>query len=179
MGSHSELRQTDQVQLEQVVEHYGRPLMNFAYTYLKDWSLSEDAVQEVFIKWFKKGETIQDTAALKPWLYKTVANQCKDMLRKSKSRLNLFQRMKERRAEHAAVASEEVFLKKDSQESLERAVLTLPIIYREVVILYYYEDYSTTDIAALLSLNLSTVKTRLTRARDLLKGRLEGGDFHE
>lgn len=179
MVSHSELRSVEETQLEEVVDHYGKPLMNFAYTYLKDWSLSEDAVQEVFIKWFKKADTIRDTSALKAWLYKATANQCKDMLRKSRSRFNLFNRIKEKPFEQITDASEEVFLKRDSQEAIEKEVLALPLIYREVVILYYYEDYSTTDLAALLSLNLSTVKTRLTRARDLLKGRLEGGTAHE
>lgn len=179
MESHIGLKHQEDFRLEEMVGYYGRQLMNFAYTYLKDWSLSEDAVQEVFIKWYKKAGTIREQEATKTWLYKTTANQCKDMLRKSSSRLNLFNKIKGKRIGHVTDASEEVFFKKDSREAIEKEVFALPIIYREVVILYYYEDYSTTDIAALLSLNLSTVKTRLTRARDLLKGRLGGGDIHD
>jgi RNA polymerase sigma-70 factor, ECF subfamily len=178
MASGSELRH-DEIQLEEVVEYYGRLLMNFAYTYLKDWTLSEDAVQEVFIKWYKKANTIRDTGALKTWLYQATANQCKDMLRKSRSRFKLFSRIIDRPIEQSEEASEEAFLKRETQNFIEKEVLALPVIYREVVILYYYEDYSTTEIATLLSSNISTVKTRLTRARDLLKGRLEGGVIHE
>ena len=59
-------------------------------------------------------------------------------------------------------------------------VLKLPLKYREVIVLYYYDDYAVNQVATLLALPVATVKTRLQRGRSLLKGiLLEGGFDYE
>lgn len=60
-----------------------------------------------------------------------------------------------------------------SQSELYEAVMALPKDYRIVVHLFYYEDYSTEEIAKLLHIRAQTVRTRLVRARKKLKQRLE------
>ncbi|MFC4618346.1 sigma-70 family RNA polymerase sigma factor [Camelliibacillus cellulosilyticus] len=165
--------------VEKLIEHYGRALMNFAFTYLKDWAQAEDAVQEVLIKWYQKGSALREPAALKQWLYRTTANQCKDMLRKTGRGFSLIERLKFHHDQPVMETPESFLVNRDMQLGVVQKVLTLPIKYREVTILFYYEELTTNDIAALLKINRSTVKTRLSRARELLKGKLEGGGRDE
>lgn len=62
---------------------------------------------------------------------------------------------------------------------LGRAVFELPVKYREVIIFYYYKELKIEEIAALLSVSDNTIKTRLRRAREKLKIKLEGSDLDE
>lgn len=68
-------------------------------------------------------------------------------------------------------------MEKDKSLVLLPVVMTLPNKYRNILYLYYYEGYSTNDIANILKENHNTVKSRLTRARKLLKKKL-GDDFY-
>jgi len=78
---------------------------------------------------------------------------------------------RKRRVEFDALAVEPVFDRTEQRE-LYREVMTLPEKYRTVLNLYYYEELSTKEIAELLNLRQTTVTTRLSRARGLLKDRL-------
>ena len=71
-------------------------------------------------------------------------------------------------------SSEQTYLQKEKQQSLVGALLQLPLKYREPLILYYYEDFTTKEIAQLLVLNENTVKTRMKRGREKLKLMLSG-----
>ena len=62
---------------------------------------------------------------------------------------------------------------KEQQSSLVQAMFTLPIKYREILIFYYYEDYTVKEISQLLAISENTVKTRLVRAREKLKPLLQ------
>lgn len=64
-------------------------------------------------------------------------------------------------------------VKRSEEEILSRSVLDLPVKYREVIILYYYEECSIEEIKGLLGLNGNTIKTRLNRGRTKLKSSLE------
>lgn len=71
---------------------------------------------------------------------------------------------------------ESFLIQQETNEALAHAVLTLPIKYREVILLYYYEELSIHEVATILRCNENTVKTRLRRARGNLKTLLEGRD---
>ena len=63
------------------------------------------------------------------------------------------------------------------QTELTKHVLQLPVIYREVVLLFYYEEYTTVAMADILGLAENTIKTRLRRAREMLKERLNDTEW--
>jgi RNA polymerase sigma factor (sigma-70 family) len=71
---------------------------------------------------------------------------------------------------------EEKVLKDREDEFLSKCVLSLPVKYREVIILFYYEEMSINEISSLLDMKQNTIKTRLKRSRDLLKNLLESGE---
>ncbi|WP_169891100.1 sigma-70 family RNA polymerase sigma factor [Litchfieldia alkalitelluris] len=164
--------------VEGLIDQYGKALINFAYTYVKDWSLAEDIVQEVFISVYKADQYVNITA-YKAWLFTITANKSKDLLRRKYFKTDLFVGIRNYFWK-AITHTPEMEVMADAENRLvSTQVFDLPIKYREVIILYYYEDLSTSEISDLLRLNPSTVKSRLQRGRHLLKRNLEGSDWFE
>ena len=127
-------------------EHAGT-IYRVAYTYMKNRYDAEDAVQEAFLRLIRA----------RAWLIRTVSNVCRDQLR-SKSRQH------EDLDDHAELAAPE-----QGDSALLAAVLALPEKYRIVLYLYGVEGYSVREIAALLRRPPNTIKTRLSRAREMLR----------
>jgi RNA polymerase sigma-70 factor, ECF subfamily len=151
------------------MEQYGASLNKIAYTYLKDWGKAEDVVQEVFISCYKSLENYREEASYKTWLYRITVNKCIDQTRKKRI-FDYFSvnELRDLFINTNQSAESEVFLHTDKHE-LANAVMNLPIKYREVVVLYYYEYLSIKEIAHITDLNAQTVKTRLKRAKEQLR----------
>jgi RNA polymerase sigma-70 factor, ECF subfamily len=152
-----------------LMEKYGASLNKIAFTYLKDWGKAEDVVQDVFISCYKNLDNFREEAAYKTWLYRITVNKCIDQTRK-KRLFDYFStnELRDLFIKSHQSAESEVFIHSDNQE-LADAVMNLPIKYREVVVLYYYECLSIKEIAHITDLNAQTVKTRLKRAKEQLR----------
>ena len=137
-------------------EHAGT-IYRVAYTYMKNRYDAEDAVQEAFLRLIRARPTLADARHERAWLIRTVSNVCRDQLR-SKARQH------EDLDDHAELAAPE-----QGDSALLAAVLALPEKYRIVLYLYGVEGYSVREIAALLRRPPNTVKTRLSRAREMLR----------
>lgn len=124
---------------------------------------AEDAVQEVFLRLYTREEAFDSQEHLRRWLIRVTVNVCKDVLKSPWRR---------RRISLEALPDQPVF-DAPEQGELYQAVLALPEKYRVVLDLYYYEELSTREIGQVLGLRQTAVTTRLFRARDLLKQRLE------
>jgi len=167
--------------LELLMQEYGTKVMHLAYYYLKDRHLAEDVAQEVFIKAYKHWESFRGDSSPYTWLYKITVNLCRDKARSAWWRRLL--PTEEPRAtgaggvEQAAPeeSPEEAALKSDRADAMMQQVMKLPDAYREVVVLFYYQDLSTVEIAEVTGQNENTVKTRLFRARAMLKELLTKG----
>jgi len=124
---------------------------------------AEDAVQEVFLRLYTHKEPFDNSEHLRRWLIRVTVNVCRDVLK------NPWRR---RRVSLDSIP-EPVF---DQPEQLElyQEILMLPEKYRAVLVLFYYEEFSTKEIAEILGLRQNAVTTRLSRARALLKQRLKG-----
>ena len=72
---------------------------------------------------------------------------------------------------------EQQVIQQDEQERLAKTVMQLPIMYREVIYLFYFEDYTSKEIAGVLTINENTVKTRLRKAKQFLKVQLEVSEW--
>ncbi|WP_108671877.1 sigma-70 family RNA polymerase sigma factor [Peribacillus acanthi] len=152
-----------------LMEEYGDMVIRLAYSYVKEKQLAEDISQEVFISCYQNLDTFQNKASYKTWLYRITLNKCKDFL-KSWSYRNLY---------YKDIISSIMSLKTDSTESglihteekdeLFEKVLSLPIKFRELIILYYYEELTIHEISELLNIKSNTIKSRLHRARNILK----------
>lgn len=165
--------------IEAVMDEYGDRLLKLALSYLKDKGRAQEVVQDVFLVCYQKYDELDSIRAFKPWIYKVTINRCKDQLK-----MPFFQRvivdsrlLGSRRAK--GLSPEAEFLRQATRSSLVVHLLELPVSYREVLILFYYEQLSVNEIGTVLELNVNTVKTRLRRGRELLGKELEGGGFHD
>lgn len=157
--------------LKWLMQTYGNDVVRIAFTYLKQKELAEDVAQDVFIKCYEKLDTFRNESSYKTWLIRITVNRCKDVL-KSWQYKNLFITDFFKPNQQSIVdANHQV---NQENELISKQVIKLPVIYREVIILFYYQDLSIEEISELLKINSNTVKTRLHRGRQKLKESLEG-----
>ena len=112
---------------------------------------AEDATQAVFLKYLKNSQTFSDFEHEKAWFIVTARNQCRDMLK-------CWWRTK--RSDIFEVADKTVRFDSEEDILLER-LMTLPPKYKEVLYLYYYEEYCVKEISELIDRNESTIRTQL------------------
>ena len=153
---------------KEITEIYHRQIdtvYRICYSFMKNKPEAEDMVQETFLRLIASGKTFENARHEKAWLVVTASNLCKDQLKR-------FYRKDEDLDDHADIAGD---LGPKENPVLE-AILNLPRDYKTVVYLYYYEGYTTAEIAKFLRCPQPTVRTRLARARKQLKTML-GGDL--
>ena len=154
---------------QEVMQEYTDYLLRLAYLYVKDWSATEDIVQDVFLKFYQNFEQFEERSSLKTYLAKMTINKSKDYLKSWRYRkqilTNSFSSLTKRERNQ--------IIEHDEKLELADAVLQLPLKYREVVIYYYFEELSVLEVAQILWISDNTVKTRLRKARVLLKNQLK------
>jgi RNA polymerase sigma factor (sigma-70 family) len=162
-----------EVWFEKIMNEYGDRLTKLSYNYTKDWSLAEDIVQDVFMTGYKEYENIDRIVTFKAWIYRITINRCKDFLKSSIFKRVVMNSDLLRLTKTGELTPEMSILKSSEEEFLATCVLALPIKYREVITLYYYEELSIEEMSEILKLNKNTIKTRLNRARMKLKALME------
>ena len=141
---------------------YGRfadHVFSAAFSICRSKADSDDVVQDTFIK-YHFGDTEYDSEEhIKAWLLRTAVNKAKDITKsfRWKNVVTWEDYM------------DELQFEEPEDSRLFEAVMQLPEKYRIVIHLFYYEDYSVEEIAKVLGLSVSNVKTRLSRARNMLK----------
>lgn len=150
--------------LEQVIRAYADMVYRLALAQTRSPSDADDIFQDVFLRYAEKAPEFQSEEHRKAWLLRVTVNRCRTHFRSGWLR-----RLVPLEAATAAVPAPEV-------SPLDEALSRLPAKYRTVVHLYYYENYSTEQIAEVTGQAASTVRSQLTRARDLLHDLLKGGN---
>jgi len=154
--------------LEKIIDEHADHLLRLAYFYVKNLQTAEDIVQEVFIK-FSQCD-YEERGQLRAFLSTLTINQSKDYLKSwHYKKLRLQEKvfpMKWNKQRDELVAAEE-------RSFVGEAILKLALMYREPIILYYFEEMKIHEIAQLLGIAENTVKTRLRRAREALKPHLK------
>jgi RNA polymerase sigma factor (sigma-70 family) len=158
---------SDEQAFKETMNHYSDDLLRLAYLYVKDWQVAEDIVQETFLAYYEKFEKFEHRASLKTYLVRITINKCKDYLKSWKYRkLSLTNQF------FGGKKDKTYTIQKEERLDIANAVLALPLHLREVIIHYYYEELSVLEVAEILSISDNTVKTRLRRARQLLREQL-------
>ena len=161
----------ERYELQQIMREHGDYLMRLSYVYVKSWAVAEDIVQDVFIKFYNTETNFKQQSSLKTYLAKMTINKSCDYLRSVKGRLAILKNAW-KVAPKSEASAEQRTLNKLKDNQVAAAVLELPIKYREAIVLYYYEEMTSHAIATLLNIPENTVKTRLKRGREQLKGKL-------
>lgn len=164
-------------EMSDVMDTYGGYLLQLSYMYVKDWTAAEDIVQESFIKFFKTSDQFEGRASLKTYLAKIVIHTSTDYLRSWKARKNLLSNIILHTKDKKSALIEQELLANIQQTELTKHVLHLPLKYREVIVLFYYEQMTSAEIAQITGISENTVKTRLRRGREQLRARLNEEDW--
>ncbi|WP_342566682.1 sigma-70 family RNA polymerase sigma factor [Psychrobacillus sp. FSL K6-4046] len=161
----------DDRQFEQIMKEHGEPLIRLAYLMVKDWGAAEDIMQDVFIKYYLNQDQFQGKSTLKTYLYRITINCCYNYLRSWKNKKKNFTEQI-RGLFTDSYNPEKEILSNNRNSTLLEEILKLPTKYREVILLFYYQEFKIVTIALILNCSEGTVKTRLSRARKLLKTKL-------
>ncbi|WP_078380371.1 sigma-70 family RNA polymerase sigma factor [Sutcliffiella halmapala] len=168
---------SDKQLLNEIMIDYGQSIQQLVYTYVKDYAMAEDLTQEIFLKCYKKLHTFKQQSSIKTWVYRIAMNHCKDYLKSWHYRYFVLDEEKIDNAESNEKDVDQLVIKRSEEHRLVQALLHLPLIYREVVYLYYYEELTTKEISQMTKENENTIKTRLNRARLMIKKRIGEEDL--
>ena len=165
--------------IEEAIREYGTDVLRICLMYLRDRTRAEDAFQETFIRVHRHMETLMAADSPKAWILRVAVNVCKDMLKGFWWRKVMTSGALESSQRTAAGSNPEdtVIARLEGQtrkQAVTEAVSKLPGRFRDVVILYYFQDQDTARIAETLRLPEGTVRSRLHRARKLLQDHLKG-----
>ena len=152
--------------LEKALSRWEKPILHLCYAYLGDTALAEDAVQETFFKAWKHLDSFRGEAEERTWLMRIAMNTCKDLLKSSWFR-NTDRSVSPDSLPEGAVPFEE------RDDTVTRAVMSLPPRLKEVTLLRWYQGMNLEEIAKVLRAPRSTVNYRLKKAKTMLKGELE------
>ena len=150
--------------LQQTIELYSPMVYRLAYSLVKSRADADDIHQEVFVKYIKNAPYFVNAEHEKAWFIRVTTNLCKNWWKSAWKRKITF--LSEYEEE-----DRETFLSQSFQEEshdIIEVVRSLPQKYRLVIHLFYYEQFSIEEIAGILKLKPSTVRTHLTRARQRL-----------
>ncbi|MEF9967608.1 MAG: RNA polymerase sigma factor [Longicatena sp.] len=154
--------------IEEIIDVYGDMTFRVILAHMHNEADAQDVLQDVFIKIMKKRPVFENCYKEKAWILQVAMNTCKDHWKYDKLR------------KHEQLLDQYESYTNPS-ESLEILpyVKRLPQKYRDVVYLFYYEEYSVREIAEILNKKQATVLTWLNRARKKLKEDLKGSEFDE
>ncbi|WP_099364751.1 sigma-70 family RNA polymerase sigma factor [Fredinandcohnia onubensis] len=165
--------------VNQLFDLYGNDLKRIAFMYVNDLSLCEDIIQEVFISCYRNLSTFRKEAQYKTWLIRITINKCKDYQRKWSFRNLIYKPIMEPFIHSNEVAAEDVYVKSMESNHILTTISKLPAIYKDILILFYYQDLTMGEICQITNVKLNTVKSRLARGKQLLKQMLlkEGVEY--
>ena len=149
----------DMNSLEPVYEKYKDNIFAIGFNYFKNSIDADDVVQETFLKLARSGKDFENEEHLRNWLIRVAVNECKRVSLSSwiKKKVSLEE------------YSGQIDFETQEESQVFTAVMSLPKKYRQVIHLYYYEDYCTAEIADILGISRTAVTTRLLRGREKLK----------
>jgi len=135
-------------------------IYRICYLHLRSTADAQDATQTVFYKFIRSGKTFASEEHEKAWFIVTARNHCRDMFK-----------LPWRRAYVACIDdfAETVADKRNDYSELMDALMRLPVKYKEVLYLHYFEGYTAKEIAGLLKRNENTVYTQMAKGRERLK----------
>ena len=147
---------------ERIVALYADVVYRVALSFAKTKEDAEDVLQNVFLKLLTKRVKFEDDEHIRKWLIRVAVNECN----------SLWSSFWRKNVEYIDRMEEGITFQNADYSDLYDAIKVLPAKLRIVLHLFYYEGYRTKEIADLLHIREATVRSRLTRARKLLKSQL-------
>ena len=151
---------------------YGDEILRMCYLYLGDRTLAEDALQDTFVKVWRNMNRFEGRSSSKTWIMRIAINTCKDYRRTAWLR-NVD---RSKAVEDLPLAFHDVT---EEARTLYEGVKSLPPKYKQVILLYHFQDLTMAETGDALGVSRATVQNRLQKAYDLLRYDPEGSDSDE
>lgn len=148
--------------MKEILNKYSDMVYRIALTRLRNKENAEDIYQDVFVKFSEKMPKFENKEHEKAWFIRVTLNLTKNFLSANWNT-------------KVVGLDEDIPSKEEEISDIYSAVMSLPENYRTVIYLLYYEGYKVKEIATFLNTNENTIKTWLSRAREMLKNKIEGG----
>lgn len=149
-------------------------LYRIAKTRLSDDNDISDAIQETMIKTYKKIKRLRDNSKFKSWIIKILINECNFIYKKKKKQENIFEKVKS-----SMDCDDKCMYDMESKMDFDLLIGRLDYEERLIITLYYSSGLSCSEIASILSMNVNTVKSKLTRSKNKILKYNKGGVLHE
>jgi len=176
----TQFQQGKESAFEAIVHRYHGPIHAYIVRMGGEYHVANDIVQEVFIKICRNINQYRSSLPLRPWIFAIASNAYKDYLKKTYVSRDITGLDNLEEFTVSTNIAENKLLAKDQREQILTAVHSLREIYREVLVLRYYQDLKLDDIALTLKIPVGTVKSRLSTALHQLKEMFaEGADCDE
>jgi RNA polymerase sigma-70 factor, ECF subfamily len=159
--------------IEALMSQYGNDILKLSFSYVRNHAVAEELTQEIFIKTYERIDTYQHKSSIKTWLWRIAINHCKDYLRSWNYRKVVISEQLSKDTVTQKETVEAEVIQRDEDDILAHEVLNLPVKYREVIYLHYFVDLPIKEIESITGVNQNTIKTRLKRAKEILKNKLE------
>jgi len=175
------IRDGDEVAFQEIVRRYRNPITNFIYRMLDDYERSVELTQETFIRVYTSASRYQANYSFSTYIYRIATNLAISELRRRKRRrtISLFSPFTNDDGEpieidpaDTSILQDEALIENERRRAVARAITSLPEKYRAAIVLRDVEGLSYDRIAEVLKLSEGTVKSRINRARNLLKEKL-------
>lgn len=145
--------------MKRILDEYGNSVLRICFLYLKDTHLAADALQDTFIKVYTNYSKFKGNSSEKTWIMRIAINVCKNYQRSSWwKRIDKSTILENIPGDKESIGNDSLLLK----------VMKMSPKYKEVILLYYYQDMKIREIAKVLQRPESTVSIRFKRAREIL-----------
>jgi len=148
---------------------YKKKVYSLAFSYVKDNYLAEDLSHEILVKCYLTRKKFNGDCSFHSWIYRIAINHCIDFLRKGYRHRDFLHEDIELFKHKEMCTPESEVLTICDREELRNKLSQLPSKYEEVITLYYFHEQSLKEIEDHLNIKLSTIKTRLFRAKRMLR----------
>ncbi|MCB0490693.1 MAG: RNA polymerase sigma factor SigZ [Cyclobacteriaceae bacterium] len=151
---------------EHLYKAMSSPLKHFIESRVKNSSIADDILHEVFIKIHNRIDTLKDPAKVESWIFQITRNAIIDHFRKDKGHVDVVEE------DLQESDDDEEDLHKQASAGLTERVYQLPDIYKQAILLTTYEGLSQKQLAEKMNISLTGAKSRVQRARKMLKDML-------
>jgi RNA polymerase sigma-70 factor (ECF subfamily) len=171
---------------EEIIKLYDKKVFSLIFNMIRNQDDVEDIAQEVFIKIYRNLKNFKEESSLYTWIYRITVNICIDEMKKRKQVVYLDEKIQVQDGEievqipDTGKPLEEIAEDKDIKDRLINCINKLPENARIMIVLRDIKEFSYQEIAEILNLNIGTVKSKINRARNMLKALLgQEGTFEE
>ncbi|MAZ26300.1 MAG: RNA polymerase [Cytophagaceae bacterium] len=163
-----------------LVHKYERYVFTLCLRMVKNNEEAEEVAQDVFVKAYQKLRTFRQESRFSTWIYRIAYNRCLDYLAAAKRKINVdnIERIKDHQLSHTEHALD-LLHKKERSMHLKKCLDKLPEDEAFLITVYYFEEKSVSEVAAITGLGESNVKVKLYRGRKRLFNLLNAELFHE